>query len=95
MCDTNCHYCMCRNVTGGVILSVTIVCAGQFLGVSCQVSVLYVQGCSLECYVECPYPMCRGISRGVMSIVTIVWAGVFLGVSCQVSLLAIGNGQTF
>ena len=57
----NSDYCMCRGVPGGVILSVNIVCAGVFLGVSFQVSLLYMQGCSLRCHVKCYFCMCRGV----------------------------------
>ena len=62
-CHVKCHYCMCRGVPWGVISRVTIECAGLFLGVSCQVSLLYV----------------KGVPRGLISSVTISCAGMLLG----------------
>ena len=64
-----------------------IVHPGLFLGVSCQVSLLYVQGCSWRCHVKCRNCLCSGDPGVVLLSVTVVCAGVFLGVSCQVSLL--------
>ena len=64
------------------MLSVTIVSAEVFLGVSCQVTLLYVQGrgCSLGCHARCHCCMCRGAPGGVILNVTIACVGVYSGV---------------